>query len=335
MIKRKSYLYGLLVFLLFSSYLVYKFVTSSDLNSTTNQPIHELETDQPKAAIEALKIEINQILKNTTIKNEEAYEQTISQVNNAEFLITGALQGIPSTLDELTTLKKAFYLAYLGAYDRIKNTTNQENYISEVLDKHILPSCITGTEKTESALSQLEYELEENLTDMQISLMHTLDKFSTSDESNNKSFVKLINDLHSVTESKSIRIARDTSFGIFIPVSVYFIVTNKIITKLLSPIVSGFVKRGLAVLPVAAVDGPLPIGDFIMLSLEVASLAWASYDLFNAQVKLKDELRVSLRSLIEGYANDVVLKGTKEASDLINKYESINSKIVQNIHESI
>ena len=107
------------------------------------------------------------------------------------------------------------------------------------------------------------------------------------------------------------------------------------ITRVLGPIARLLgVTTGLA-LGSAAADGPLPIGDAIALVLEVGGASWCAYDLYHAQVTLRDDVGRELRNALAQYRGELLELGKKRSVALLKAYNDQYHKMVKDLTKQL
>lgn len=250
-------------------------------------------------------------------RNNESYRQLIREVESD---VHNWSPNINDVVNELASFKGAAFLTYCMAKDRIKGTSCTEDRITEVVNRYIVLDAIHQTKKLEERLRSFNKVLEKN-RDSVLSV-NTLSGSREYDAH----LTELLLRIDQVTVGfKKVAFSTSVSSGLLVLP----------IMRQVERILSGSVKRFIATQGVsgtfALVDGPIPIGDAIGLVIEVVGIGWATYELYKAQVVLKEKIRKDLKRGLKNYKNNLYNQTCGIATDLLDLYNEQNQEIYRKL----
>lgn len=292
----------------------------------------ESEIDEGKIK-EKLISKIQITYQQTHEKNNEVYLKTISESDtllNKSF--KRAFENINIVLDELVSVTGCMQLFYYSIKDQWKGTAEVDSLIQAVIEKYITNEIAIGMQGTVTSLTQFEAALSENRTDMIEKIRKDAKSVLRIHEfiESNSSFDDFRKELNYIgrafPEISSATI--EASFNLVISALIVKSTMHQVKVIFRKAIIRFGKTKALSLLA-AAGDGPLVIGDIIALVISIGGTAWSAYELYQAQVVLKEKVALELRSAIEQYQRKVVLKRDEISKKLLEEYERSNNDNIE------
>ncbi|MEM7657386.1 MAG: hypothetical protein AAF399_14725, partial [Bacteroidota bacterium] len=85
----------------------------------------------------------------------------------------------------------------------------------------------------------------------------------------------------------------------------------------------------------ASLDGPLPIGDFAGLLLEMGALAWVSWDLIQMQTTFKTQINAALDQSLLDYRAELSKRGQETMQDMLSHTQAENQRILEQLEQKV
>ena len=285
-----------------------------------------------------IKHEVKAVLQETNSKNREAYEIALKEQKdeiNAAF--DRADEGIEPAMDELVSFKGCAKLCYCLEKDKLYETCETEERISSVLKMPFEKNVLEGNRMAKNIFARLNDTLARNTTDMKIKLASTAKPVLDSEDEKAQSAFRNFNARLSAGSKDLNIIAIDTVADVsaLIISGVFVKATCTQITRVLGPIAGRLGITTASALGAAAADGPLPIGDAIGLVVEVGAVSWCAYDLYNAQVTLRDKVGWQLKNALVQYRSEILKLSEKRLVKLLKAYNNQNARMAKKFEKTI
>ncbi len=282
--------------------------------------------------------EITAILQNTNLKNKEAFKRALNKQKadiNTSFDL--ADEEIDPAIDELVSIKGSAILCYYLAKDKFNGGCETEKRINSVLSTNIVQNILEANKKMENTLNRLNDTLAQNTTEMRVKLASVSEPyFDPQNKKAQAAFKMFISDLNGMPESLKLTALNTLSPTIGLVLSGLLVKrTWRMITSVLGSIVSRFdISSGVA-LGSASADGPLPVGDIIGLVIEAGGTIWCVYDLYNAQVTLKNKVKYELKNGLAQYRNKMLQLSRNRAEEVLKEYSYQYSRLAINLKNQL
>ena len=304
----------------------------------SNVKTHVWSSNDVGRSSEDLQGELKAILQATDRGNREAYEIAVNDLSRIDAAFNRADEGIEPTLDELVSFKGCAILCYHMAKDKFSGSCEAEERIQSVMEKHFGTYIRGANQDLENVLARLDDTLARNTTDMGVRLAALGEAVLNSEDMSAQSALRNFVDQLSAASAGFGGIAMGTIFsGTGLTLSLVFLIKKALgqITRILGPIASRLGATTAFAIGSAAADGPLPIGDIIGLVAEVGGTTWCAYDLYKAQVILRDNLECTLRSTLAQYRRELLELGQQRAVTLLKGYTDQNLRTVNDLTKQL
>jgi len=331
----RTLIWILIIIVMFLAYLAHRY--NRDASKQLEKARHnaKIRSMQLEKARNEVKIKIQSIHDETIERNKKIYLKTIS---DSDVILNGgfdrAFRNIDTAVDELASYEGCVKLFYYTIVDGVKNTNKVDYRIEEILNKYITNEIATGLQEAETSLNGLQESLANNRIKMVNTITSNAETMLIAQEFGEvqSSFTNFRKELNYIGETfPSISSATIAST---LGLTINALLMKRTITQIqttFAKAVARFGATNATALAAAAADGPLPIGDIIALVVEIGGIAWTAYEIYDAQVVLKDNVMSELRTAIGDYKEKTTSTRDKIANDLFEIYNKQNTEDVGNL----
>ena len=230
-----------------------------------------------------------------------------------------AMESASEIAAHLSEFKEIAKITILLAKDQIKGSHQAATYLGEALSP--VTKLIARAEGcTRSALESLQHNLNRRSNELSATLLENVEQMKSSIDAElsttHENLTSIIKGIQLQQASLSLEL-------LLAPLEYTGLVALR---RLLQHVLGALVRRAVATTSInvalAASDGPLLIGDLIALSVDVAFLAWASYDIYKLSKELPEQIK---RQIVESL--------DAQRSNALAAFDSQSAQFLSALHQ--
>lgn len=217
-------------------------------------------------------------------------------------------------------------IVYYLAWDKVKGQNETEAYLNREIKPFVDSAAQAFGDDVDAALKKLDYELRRSTVQLANDLA-TLGPAQHAPETTVDVDLMRYGDFQ-----QSVRNLGFNATGIAVSVAIDAVALRRtqlpaVFWKKITAIAARLFRKQVAKVAgsaaVAAVDGPLPVGDIIALG----GMIWTGYDIYALQKEFEKEITTSLDNLLADASNNVHKQAVAHATEMLKNHQKLQDDI--------
>jgi hypothetical protein len=254
----------------------------------------------------------------------KVFEMDVNRVlkEHAAKMVSTAREAAKEAADYGSCSKIVYYLAW----DKVKKQNETEAYLNREIKPFVDPAIQALGKDVDTAGKKLDYELRRST----VQLANNLAALGPSDAG--PALTVDVDEMSRLDIQQSLRNLGFNAAGIGVSVAFDAVAISKsqlvaVLWKKTTSIATRMFGKQVATLAgsaaVAAVDGPLPVGDIIALG----GMIWTGYDIYASQKEFEKEINTSLDNLLAEAQHSVHKQAVEHATAMVKEYQKLQDEI--------
>ena len=255
--------------------------------------------------------EIDEYIKQYNSKQAEVVKKYKQEIENSVYRdFAKAKEGAKNFSEELKSVSYLMKISFLSAKDTITSKNSAQDEIQGRISHHITGYLEKDIMETNDLIEECYGELSKNYTQLRLDV----DRLFGPNPANAEQKLRIDELGENLMKIQSDLITKANVLGITVAIeSIYVKSTYKCLVRLLNPII----KKMVAGIVSSVSDGPLPIGDLVLVGLSI----WSVYDIYYIIEVAPEEIQNNLTSELDKQESIFIQDTNRHLMEMLKNFE--------------
>ena len=286
---------------------------------------------------ELLQTRCDELLDESADVNEVLARATVEELEILlERDIAAVRKRVGPLLEELGSVSGATHLAWLMTKDKVVGSAELTPFIDDRLRPEFGVPLVRLLAELESGLAAYEDHLATRSTELSTEILAYAQTLDYGDAVRGEELLAQFQHQQQTFQATLTDISARTTFGVVGATftAVFAKATVSAARKVLGHIAARMATATGVGATASALDGPFPFGEALLVVLEVGGATWSAYDLYQAQIVLKRDLRQQLNDSLDAARRDLRRMIYERVQQRLEQHRLRNQKLVDTLLET-